>query len=397
MEMMDKLGSPDTYNHYPTGWAVAFSTPYKMFKRYASYAGGTCDPLVIFWPKGIKAKGELRHQYHHCTDIVPTILECCGVEMPETIDGLKQTPLAGVSMKYSFDDASAPTQKETQYYEMAGTRGIWHKGWKAAAEHGPMPSNQGNFDKDRWQLYHTEVDRSEANDVADKYPDKLKELKDLWLEEANKNNVLPLNDVDAATIHEMEFHQEAPASGSYSYYPGTSEVPEASAARTLGASFKALAEVEFTKDTQGVIFAQGSRFGGYTLFVKEGKINFIYNFLGIPPEQILSCDAPKSGKHVIGVEFNKQSISKNLETLGQMKLHLDDENKAEADFRTQSGHYALCGEGLCIGYDGGDAVSSAYTPKFEFKGGEIIKVVFNLSDDAYVDVEKKMEAALARD
>ncbi|NEU09637.1 arylsulfatase [Flavihumibacter sp. R14] len=397
MEMIDKLGSPDTYNHYPTGWATAFSTPYKMFKRYASYAGGTCDPLVIYWPKGIKAKGELRDQYHHCTDIVPTILECCGIPMPDYIDGVKQAPLAGVSMKYTFDNASTPTRKETQYYEMCGTRGIWHKGWKAAAEHAPLPSDQGNFDKDRWELYNTDEDRSEANNLADKYPEKLEELKKLWLEEAKKNNVLPLIDVGVATIHEMEFHQAPPASGSYTYYPGTSEVPEASAARTLGASFKILAEVEFKDDAQGVIFAQGSRFGGYSLFVKDGKIHFVYNFLGVPPEQTLSCDAPKPGKHIIGVEFNKQSISKNLEVLGRMKLHLDHDTKAEADFRTQSGHYALAGEGLCIGYDGGDAVSSAYKPKFEFKGGEIIKVVFNLADDAYVDLEKRMEAVLARD
>src|SRR5678815_3528710 len=136
---------------------------------------------------------------------------------------------------------------------MCGTRGIWQKGWKAATEHGPMPSNQGNFDKDRWQLFRT----------------------DEYMSEAKKNNVLPLNDVDAATIHEMEFHQEAPASGRYAYYPGTTEVPESSAARTLGASFKALAEVEFTKDTQGVIFAQGSRFGGYSLFVKDGKLIYV--------------------------------------------------------------------------------------------------------------------------
>jgi arylsulfatase A-like enzyme len=146
MAMIDKLGSPDTYNHYPTGWAVAFSTPYRMFKRYASYAGGTCDPLVIYWPKGIKARGELRHQYHHCTDIVPTILECCGVKMPKAIDGQKQSPLAGVSMRYSFDKPKARTKKKTQYYEMVGTRGIWHKGWKASTVHAPAPADQGHFD-----------------------------------------------------------------------------------------------------------------------------------------------------------------------------------------------------------------------------------------------------------
>lgn len=194
MALIDKLGSPDTYNHYPTGWAVAFSTPYKMFKRYSSFAGGTCDPLVIHWPKGIKAQGELRHQYHHCTDIMPTILECCGIEMPKVIDGMEQSPLAGVSMRYSFADAKAPTRKETQYYEMVGTRGIWHKGWKAATLHAPVPSNQGNFDKDVWQLFNVEEDRAEANDLTAQHPDKVKELQDLWMAEAEKNNVLPLID-----------------------------------------------------------------------------------------------------------------------------------------------------------------------------------------------------------
>jgi arylsulfatase A-like enzyme len=397
MAMIDKLGSPDTYNHYPTGWATAFSTPYRMFKRYASYAGGTCDPLVIYWPKGIKAKGELRHQYHHCTDIVPTILECCGIEMPETIDGVQQAPLAGMSMRYSFDNAGAPTTKETQYYEMCGTRGIWHMGWKAAAEHGPLPSDQGNFDKDRWQLFHTDVDRSEAKDLAAQEPEKLKGLVDLWMTEAEKYNVLPLIDLGVKRMHEMEYHAEPPESGRYVYYPGTTEIPEASAARTLGASFKVLAEVEFTGDSKGVIFAQGSRFGGYSLFVKDGNIVFAYNFLGIPPEQHLTCRAPKLGKHIIGVEFVKESISKNLEILGQMKLYVNEDLIVEEPFRTQSGHYALCGEGLCIGYDGGDAVSSEYGSGFAFSGGRVIKVIFDIADDAYVDVEQKMAVAMARD
>ena len=397
MALIDKLGSPDTYNHYPTGWAVAFSTPYKMFKRYSSFAGGTCDPLVIHWPKGIKAQGEMRHQYHHCTDIMPTILECCGIEMPKVIDGMEQSPLAGVSMRYSFDDAKAPTRKETQYYEMVGTRGIWHKGWKAATLHAPVPSNQGNFDKDVWQLFNVEEDRAEANDLAAQHPDKVKELQDLWMAEAEKNNVLPLIDVGVDLIHELEFHAPAPASGRYVYYPGTTEVPEATAARTLGSSWKALAEVEFTGQSQGVIFAQGSRFGGYSLFVKGGKIFFVYNFLGIPPEQRLTVAAPTSGNHIVGVEFIKDSISKKLETLGQMKLYLDDKVVAEGSFRTQSGHYALCGEGLSVGIDTGDSVSSEYKPTFEFTGGRVVKVVFDVAKDAYVNVEKAMAASMARD
>jgi arylsulfatase A-like enzyme len=138
LAMIEKLGSPETYNHYPTGWAVAFSTPYRMFKRYSQYAGGTADPMVIHWPKGFESRGEVRDQYHHCTDIVPTILECCGLAMPDVVDGVRQTPLAGVSMRYSFDDRDTATRKETQYYEMLSTRGLWHKGWKVSTEHGPM-------------------------------------------------------------------------------------------------------------------------------------------------------------------------------------------------------------------------------------------------------------------
>ncbi len=396
LAMIDRLGSPDTYNHYPTGWAVAFSTPYRMFKRYASYAGGTADPLVIHWPKGIKAKGEVRDQYHHCTDIVPTILDCCGVKFPEVVDGVKQQPLVGVSMRYSFDDADAPTTKETQYYEMLSTRGIWHKGWKAATEHGPFV-DAGNFDKERWQLFHVDEDRAEAVDLADKYPEKVKELADLWLAEAKKYNVLPLNDLGFAAFRELEYKVAAPAGGRYVYYPGTTEVPEASAARTLGVSFKILAEVELTGDAQGVIFAQGSRFGGYTLFVKEGRLTFVYNFLGIPPEQRLTCVAPALGRHVVGVEFVKESVGQYGESHGRMRLYVNEQVGAEGQFRTQSGHYALCGEGLCIGYDGGDAVSSEYKPKFEFSGGRIIKVVFDVADDVYVDVERAMAATMARD
>jgi hypothetical protein len=188
-------------------------------------------------------KGEVRQQYHHSTDIVPTILECCGVEMPKVVNGYEQSPLSGVSMRYSFDDADAPTRKETQYYEMVGNRGIWHKGWKAVTEHGPI-SSLGKFDQDRWQLFHTDEDRSEAHDVADQHPDKVEELKALWLEEARKNNVLPLNDMGP---HELAasgllYRVPVPRIGRYTYYPGTSEIPEALAADTHNVSFKILAE-----------------------------------------------------------------------------------------------------------------------------------------------------------
>lgn len=395
LSMIDKLGSPETYNHYPTGWAAAFSTPFRMFKRY-SYQGGVADPLVISWPRGIKSRGEVRTQYHHCTDIVPTILDCCGVKMPAVVDGHQQVPLPGVSMRYSFDQPHAPTRKETQYYEMLGTRGIWHRGWKAVTEHGPM-TDLGHFDKDRWQLFHTEVDRSESRDLAEQHPDRLQKLIELWMEEAKRNNVLPLSDLGLMGIMKMEFKPPVPPSGQFVYYPGTSEVPEHSAANTHGVSFKVLADVEFTPRTKGVIFAHGSRFGGHSLFVKNGKLTYTYNFLGIAPEQKLIVDAPKAGEHVVGVEFTKQRTGSYQESYGPARLYIDDKVVAESEIRTMTGHFAITGEGLCIGYDSGDVVSRDYEPGFDFSDGTLSRVVFDVGDDAYVDVEAHLAAAITRD
>jgi arylsulfatase len=219
----------------------------------------------------------------------------------------------------------------------------------------------------------------------------------LWLSEAKKNNVLPLNDYGVRGLHELEFKAEPPADGRYVYYPGTTEIPEASAARTLGVSFKILAEVEFTGDSQGIILAQGSRFGGYALFVKAGTLYYVYNFLGIPPEQRLSCKAPALGKHVVGVEFVKEKIGEHGEALGTMTLYVDEEVVETKPFRTQTGHYTVCGEGLCVGYDSGDAVSSEYKAKFPFSGGRVVKVVYDVGKDVYVDLERKLAAAMARD
>jgi arylsulfatase len=235
--------------------------------------------------------------------------------------------------------------------------------------------------------------------LADEFPDRVEEMKRLWMEEAEKYNVLPLNDM---TAHELgtsgvTYKVPVPPTGQYTYYPGTSEIPEQLAANTHGVSYKILAEVEFGPDTQGVICAQGSRFGGHSLFVKDGTLYYIFNFLGIPPEDRLSAPAPVSGKHIVGVEFTKERLGDHYETIGTAKLHIDEDAVTEQEIRTIAAFYALCGEGLCIGYDSGDAVSSLYKPKFEFTGGTIVKVIFDVADDAYVDVEQHLAAALARD
>ena len=244
LKLLDVLGGPDTYEHYPTGWAAAFSTPFKMFKRYSEYAGGTCDPLVISWPKGIKARGQVRNQYHHSTDIVATILDICGLEMPKVYKGVKQYPLSGISMRYSFDaKPDAPTKKKRQYYAMLGTRGIWENGWKAVAVHGPT-SGIGHFDKDQWELYHVDEDRAESKNLAKEHPEKLQGLIKAWFEEAKKNLVLPLDDRTVVEILTTPRPTEEADRERFIYYPGTSSVPESVAANVRGRSYKILADVE---------------------------------------------------------------------------------------------------------------------------------------------------------
>ena len=389
LKYLDVLGGPETYNHFPTGWAAAFSAPFKMFKRYSQYAGGTNDPLVISWPAGIKARGELRHQYHHSVDIVPTLLEVLGLEMPTVRNGVEQYPLSGVSMAYTFDAASdAPTQKDVQYFAMLGTRGIWKDGWKAAAVHAPI-SGKGHFDQDAWELYHVAEDRSESKNLADEHPEKLQELIDAWFVEAKKNNVLPLDDRGAADLLTIERPSQEPPRDRYVYYPNTAPVPEAVAANVRGRSYKILANVEIQrKSASGVIFAHGSRFGGHALFIKNRRLYYVYNFLGIKPEQVFKSSVLlKPGKYTLGMEFTREEKGEYGESLGTTKLYVNDRVVAQGPMKTQPAKFTLSGDGLCVGYDSGDAVSSLYKTPGEFEGGRIDGVGVTVEGTPYIDLE----------
>jgi arylsulfatase len=368
-----------------------------MFKRYSQYSGGTCDPLVICWPKGMKARGEIRHQYHHSTDIVPTILECCGLPMPKSFRGVEQWPLSGVSMRYSFDNAKAATQKQRQYYTMLGTRGLWQDGWKVSAIHAPL-SGTGHFDKDQWELYHVDQDRSESKDLAKENPKKVEELVQVWFEEAEKNKVLPLDDRSATELLTIERPQAEPKRSRYVYYPDTAPVPEGVAVNVRGRSYKILADVELKDpNASGVVFAHGSRFGGHVLFIKDRKLHYVYNFLGIRPEQKFSSGELKPGKHVLGVEFVRESAGKYKESVGKAKLYVDDKVVAEGPMRAQVGKFTLSGDGLCIGRDSGDNVSQDYKSPGTFKGGTILGVGIDVSDESYLDLETEAAGAFARD
>jgi len=397
MKLIDKLGGPDTYEHYPTGWATATSAPFKMFKRYSEYSGGTCDPLVISWPKGIKARGEVRHQYHHSTDIVPTILDICGLEMPKVYKGAEQYPLSGVSMRYSFDAPEAPTAKKRQYFCMLGTRAIWENGWKAVAMHAPL-SSKGNFDKDVWELYHVDEDRAESKNLAKEHPEKLEALIKAWFEEAEKNLVLPLDDRTATEILNTERPSEEEARERYIYYPGTSAVPESVAVNVRGRSFKILADVEITSpDCSGVIFAHGSRFGGHALFMKNKKLYYVYNFLGIKPEQKFISPELKPGKYTLGMEFTRESAGPNHESVGTTKLYVNDKVVAEGPMRAQVGKFTLAGDGLCVGKDSADAVSEEYKTPGDFEGGTIKFVAVTTEKAQYLDLETLALAAFSND
>jgi arylsulfatase A-like enzyme len=396
LQYLETLGGPDTYNHYPTGWAVAFSTPFQMFKRYSQYSGGTCDPLVISWPKGIKAKGQVRQQYHHATDIAPTILDVVGIPMPEEYNGVKQYPVNGVSMRYSFDAAEAPTTKKRQYYAMLGTRGIWQDGWKAAAVHAPI-SGKGNFESDRWELYHVDEDRSESTNVAEQYPDKLKELIAVWDEEAKNNFVLPLDDrVAVEQLGNARPQAEAPRNR-YLYYPDTAPVPEGVAVNIRGKSYKIVADVDITDEAEGVIIAHGSRFGGHSLFISDGRLNYVYNFLGIKPEQVFTSEPLPPGKHVLGMEFKREKAGQYGESLGTTTLYVNEKAVATGPMRAQIGKFTLSGDGLCVGYDSGDNVSQQYKNPGRFTGGEILGVAVDVSDKAYIDLQREAAAAFETD
>jgi arylsulfatase A-like enzyme len=399
MKMIDKLGSPDTYNHFPTGWAVAFSTPFQMFKRYSQYSGGTADPLVISWPKGIKARGEIRNQYHHSVDIVPTILDIVGVEMPKVYRGVEQFPLSGVSMRYTFDAApNAPTQKKRQFYTMLGTRGIWEAGWLATAVHAPL-TGHGHFDQDQWQLYHVDADRSESTDLAKKYPEKVEALKKAWDEEARTNLALPLDDRVATELVSIERPSGEPKRDRYVYYPNTAPVPEGVAVNVRNRSYKILANVEITDaDASGVIFAHGSRFGGHALFIKDHKLYYVYNFLGIKPEQqFVATTELKPGKYTLGMEFTRTGAGPNNESLGTMKLYVNDQVVAEGPMKTQPAKFTLSGDGLCVGYDSGDAVSSGYKTPGTFHGGTIQGVGVTVEAASYEALEMEARRAMSRD
>jgi arylsulfatase len=399
LALLDDLGSPRTYNHYPNGWAMAFNTPFKMWKRY-EFNGGTADPCILSWPAGMQARGELRGQYHHAIDIVPTILNCLGVEAPATIKGHVQSHFDGVSMRYSFDDPSAQSGRVTQFYSMLGSRGIWHEGWKAITNH-PTLSGWSNFNDDTWELYHTDVDRAELHNLADQHPEKVRELVNLWFAEAGTNGAFPLDDRSAVEIFVTPRPVLSPPRDRYTYYPDVAEVPESQAVNIRNRSYTIAAQVEIpAAGAQGVLFAHGSRFGGHALYVKDNRLHYVYNFVGMMEQRIdATADLPTGEDLLLSASFDKDGEDPPHVSTGILSLYQGDKKVGEGRIKTQPGKFMIAGEGLCVGRDSGEPVTDDYPGEapWPFTGGTIKRVAVDVSGEPFVDLEREAQAMLVRE
>jgi arylsulfatase len=311
-----------------------------------------------------------------------------------------QTDFDGVSMRYSFDAGALPSARTTQFYSMLGSRAIWHGGWKAVTTH-PTISGWGNFGKDTWELYHTDVDRSELRDRAAEEPERLQELINLWYAEAGANDAFPLDDRSALEIMLTPRPLLSPARNRYVYYPGMSEVPESQAVNVRNRSYTIGALVDVPEPgAEGVLFAHGSRFGGHSLYVKENRLHYVYNFVGMLEQVVVGTeDVPTGENLILSASFDKDGEDPPGVAAGTLSLYHGDRKVGEQRIKTQPGKFMIAGEGLCVGRDGGEPVTADYpgVHPHAFTGGTINRVAVDVSGEPYVDLEREAAAMMARE
>jgi arylsulfatase A-like enzyme len=369
---IDELGGPKHFNHFPAGWAWAMDTPFQWTKQIASHFGGTRNPVVISWPKRIRDKGGLRTQFHHVIDLAPTIYEAAGIQAPDELNGVHQKAIEGVSMVYTFDSAAAPSHRRTQYFELAGTRGIYSDGWFAASRSViPWVSIRTTPDLDtlRWELYHVSEDFTQANDLAQQDPRKLRQLQDLWWAEAARNQVLPMDVRAAERLNgEMQGRPSLTAGRtSFTYYAGIHAVPTGSAPNVLNKSFTVEADVIVPRaPANGTLWAIGGTDGGYGIYVKNGKPIVANNFLGRRVFRVEGARALTPGAHKVRLEFTYDGggVGKG----GVLALVVDGQKAGETRV-TQTLAYALGISGaMDVGQDSGSPVDDTIRPPFSFNG-----------------------------
>ena len=389
LEHLDELGGPNSYNHYNTGWAWAFDTPFPYWKRWAGYEGGVADMCLIAWPAGIEARGEVRDQYVHAVDVVPTLYDLLGIEPPEMIKGCPQSPIEGESFKASLTDPAAPGRR-TQFYTMLGQRSIYHEGWLACTVHPPL-SGWGHYEQDVWELYDLTNDRAQSTDLAEREPETLKSL---WYYYAGVYNGLPLDDRSALEQVLADRPHGAPERDRYVYYPDTASVPEQSGVVTSGRSYTIAAGVELgSPDAEGVLYAHGGVAGGHSFYVKDHRLHYAYNWVGTKLQVVDSDRELPQGKHVLTAEFTARGRSTDPEmpgAEGTLTLYVDDQEVGHDDLITQPGNFCVVGDGICVGRDDASPVTPDYDGPFPFTGGTIDKVVVDVSGEPYIDHEAQV-------
>jgi arylsulfatase len=379
LKKADDIGTWKTYNHYPVGWANAMCTPLQWTKQIASHYGGTRNGMVISWPKGIVAKNELRTQWHHCIDIVPTILDMVGVPQPASVNGVAQKPIEGVSMKYTFADAKAPSTRTTQYFEMLGNQGIYHEGWIACTTPPVPPWSSAGADVDvitgyKWELY-APTDFSQAENLADKMPQKVQEMQLHFYTECAKYNVLPLDNSKTTRLDPAIRPSLTRGRTSFTFYQGQSRIPEGASPDIKNKSWSITADVEVKTDTTGMIATQGGLFSGWALYLEKGKPIFHSNFCDVAHYEVAGKDTIAPGKHTIVMDFayDGGGIGKG----GTATLSVDGKEVAKGRIEKTVPIRISLDEGLDIGEDTGTPVNLNYDVPFKFTG-KIEKVTIEL-------------------
>lgn len=363
------LGSPKTFNHFPAAWAWAVDSPFQWTKQIASHFGGTRNPLVISWGEGIKNQGSIRSQFHHVIDITPTILEVAGITAPKEVNGVKQQPIEGTSLVYTFNNPDTPSHRQTQYFEMFGNRAIYHEGWVAAARHGRLPwerTAKGDFDTDPWELYNIAEDFSEANNLAKENPDKLEKLQKLFLKEARKHQVLPLDDRTSERFDVKIRPSLTKGRTTFTYYPGTVGIPEGSAPNLKNRSFSITANVEIPENgAEGILLTQGGRFAGWSFFLEDGKPTYIYNYANTARYIIQSREKLSPGKSTLRFNFDYDG---GVGAGGIGKLFINEQQVAEGRVEKTIAYRIALDETFDIGRDTGTPVVDSYQVPFAFTG-----------------------------
>jgi arylsulfatase len=374
------------------------NTPFQWTKQVASHFGGTRNPMIISWPSRIKDKGGVRQQFLHTIDIVPTLYELCGINAPRELNGVQQKPIEGISFAHTINDAKAESLRKTQYFELGCNRGLYHDGWMASSpSFVPWDPNRSGFDIDKapWELYKLDDDFSQANDLAEKYPEKLRQLQDLWWVEASKYNVLPLDWRGVARMNAEAMGRPSLIRGrtSMTYYPGTIGLPDAASPAMCNKSWTISADIELPdSNARGMIVTHGGLEGGYGLYLRDGKPTFVYNFLSVDRPTFTAKDPLPKGKTQLVVDFayDGGGMGKG----GKITMSANGKKIAEGRLERTIPITMSIGEGLDIGRDVGSPVDFTYKLPFEFTG-KIDKVTIALKPEAVGKVKPRQSDEVA--